>query len=78
MKVSSAKQSLHMAKSHGLSQQLIWVELSKFNAEPEWNDLVSREYNHLQKKIYKLKQNMSGPQVLFLYLLLSQNLTLLW
>jgi hypothetical protein len=32
-KVSSAKQSPHMAKSHGLSLQFIQMELSGFNAE---------------------------------------------
>ncbi len=61
MKVSSAKQSPHTAKSQGLSQQFIWTKLSGFNAEPEQNDLVSREYNHLQMIFYKLKQNTSGP-----------------
>ncbi len=35
-------------KEHGLSLQFIKMELSGFNTEPEWNDLVSREYNHLQ------------------------------
>jgi hypothetical protein len=54
MKVSSAKQSLHMAKSHGLSLQFIRMELSRFNAEPEQNDFVSGEYNHLQRIFYKL------------------------
>ncbi len=29
-------------------------ELSGFNAEPKQNDLVSKEYNHLQMIIYKL------------------------
>jgi hypothetical protein len=61
MKVSSAKQHSATAKSHGLSQQFICLELSGFNVEPEQNDLVSREYNHLQMIIYKLKANMSGP-----------------
>jgi hypothetical protein len=42
--------------SHGLSQQFIRVELSGFNAEPERNDLVSGEYNHLQMIFYELKQ----------------------
>jgi hypothetical protein len=37
------KQSPHMAKSHVLSLQFIQMELSGFNAEPKWNDLVSRE-----------------------------------
>jgi hypothetical protein len=54
MKVSSAKQSPHMAKSHGLSVQFIRMELSGFNAEPNRNDLVSGEYNHLQMIFYKL------------------------
>ncbi len=54
--VSSAKQSPHMAKSLGLSLQFIQMELTGFNAEPEWNDLVSGEYNHLQMIFYKLKQ----------------------
>jgi hypothetical protein len=47
-----------MTKNHGLSQQFIQMELSGFNAEPEWNDLVSREYNHLQMIFYKLKQDV--------------------
>ena len=42
-KVSSTKQSPTMAKSHGLSQQFIWMELSGFNMEPERNNLVSGE-----------------------------------
>ncbi len=42
-KVSSAKQSPTTAKSHGQSQQFIWMELSGFNAEPELNNLVSGE-----------------------------------
>jgi hypothetical protein len=54
MKVSSAKQSLHTAKSHGLSLQFIWMELSGFNTEPKWNDLASGDYNHLQMILYKL------------------------
>jgi hypothetical protein len=54
MKASSAKQNPHMAKSHGLSQQIIRMELSGFNAEPEQNNLVSGEYNHLQMIFYKL------------------------
>jgi hypothetical protein len=54
MKVSSAKQSPHTAKSHELSLQFIQMELSRFNTEPEWNDLVSGEYNHLQMIFYKL------------------------
>jgi hypothetical protein len=32
------------------------MELSEFNAEPEQNNLVSGEYNHLQMIFYKLKQ----------------------
>ncbi len=60
-KVSSAKQSPTTAKSHGLSQQFIRMEQSWFNAEPEWNDLVSGECNHLQMMIYELKANISGP-----------------
>ncbi len=55
MKVAFAKWSLHIAKSHGLSLQFIQMELSGFNAEPEWNELVSGEYNHLQMIFYKLK-----------------------
>jgi hypothetical protein len=51
----------HTAKSHGLSQQFIKMELSGFNVEPERNDLVSGEYNHLQMIFSKLKQNTSGP-----------------
>ncbi len=39
----SAKQSPSMAKSHGLSQQFIQLELSGFNAEPKWEDLISEE-----------------------------------
>jgi hypothetical protein len=54
MKVSSAKQIPHTAKSHGISLQFIQMELSGFNAEPERNDLVSGEYNHLQMTFYKL------------------------
>jgi hypothetical protein len=53
-KVSSAKQSPHMAKSHGLLLQLIRMELSGFNTESEQNNLVSKEYNHLQIIVYKL------------------------
>ncbi len=53
-KVSSAKQSPHTAKSHGLSLQIIRMELSGFNAEPERDNLVSQEYNHLQMIFYKL------------------------
>ena len=30
-------------KSHGLSLQFIWMELSGFNVEPKRNDLVSGE-----------------------------------
>ncbi len=37
------------------------MELSGFNMEPEWNNLVSGEYKHLQMIFYKLKQNMLGP-----------------
>ncbi len=54
MMVSSAKQCPHTAKSHGLSLQLIQMKLTGFNAGPERNDLVSREYNHLQMTFYKL------------------------
>jgi hypothetical protein len=54
MKASSAKQSLHIAKSHGLSLQFIRMELSGFNAEQKRNDLESGEYNHLQMIFYKL------------------------
>jgi hypothetical protein len=43
-----------MAKSHGLSLKLIRMELLGFNAELKRNDLVSREYNHLQMIFYKL------------------------
>ncbi len=53
IKVSSAKQSLHTAKSHGLSLQFIPMELSGFNTVPEQNNLVSGEYNHLQMIFYK-------------------------
>jgi hypothetical protein len=56
MKVSSTKQSLHTAKSHGLSLQFIQMALSGFNAKSEQNNLVSREYNHLQMIFYNLKQ----------------------
>ncbi len=59
-KVSSAKQSPNTAKSHGLSQQFTQMELSGFSVEPEWNDFVSGEYNHLQVIFYKLKPNMPG------------------
>ncbi len=45
-------ESAYMAKSHGLSLQFIWMELSEFNVEPKQNDLVSREYNHLQMIFY--------------------------
>jgi hypothetical protein len=54
MKVSSAKQSPHTAKSHGLSLQFIQMELSGFNTELKQKDLVSGEYNHLQMIFYKL------------------------
>jgi hypothetical protein len=47
-----------MAKSHGLSLQFIRIELSGFNAEPEENDLVSGECNHLQMIFYKLGKNI--------------------
>ncbi len=60
MKVSSTKQSAHKAKSYGLSLQFIQMELSGFNAEPEWNDSVFGEYNHLQMIFYKLNKNTSG------------------
>jgi hypothetical protein len=43
MKVSSAKQSPHTAKSRVLSLQFIRMELSGFNVEPKRNDLVSGE-----------------------------------
>jgi hypothetical protein len=43
-----------MVKSHGLSLQFIQMELSGFNVEPKQNDLVSKEYNHLQMIFYKL------------------------
>ncbi len=49
-KVSSAKQSQNMARSHGLSQQFIQMELSGFNAEQNWKDLISRVLYHLQTK----------------------------
>ena len=58
MKVSSAKQSPLSAKSHGLSQPFIQMELSGFNTEPERNDLVSGEYNHLQMIFYKSGKNI--------------------
>ncbi len=32
------------------------MELSGFNVEPEWNVLVSGEYNHLQMIFYKLNK----------------------
>ncbi len=48
------KQSPHTEKSHGLSLQFIQMELSGFNAEPKRNDLLSKEYNHLQIIFYKL------------------------
>ncbi len=54
--VFSAKQSPTTAKSHGLSQQFIQMELSGLNAEQEQNNLVSGEYNHLQMIFYKLKK----------------------
>jgi hypothetical protein len=67
-----------MAKSHGLSLQFIQMELSGFNAEPERNDLVSGEYNHLQMIFNKLsKIYMTEPYVLLFFLLLSYNLTLI-
>jgi hypothetical protein len=43
-----------MAKSHGLSLQFIRMEQSGLNAQPERNNLVSGEYNHLQMIFYKL------------------------
>ncbi len=61
LRVSSTKQSPTRAKSHGLSQQFIRMELSWFNVETKWNNLVSREYNHLQMIFYKLKANTSRP-----------------
>jgi hypothetical protein len=42
-KFYSAKQSLKMASTHGLSQQFIQMELSGFNAEANWKDLISGE-----------------------------------
>jgi hypothetical protein len=33
---------------------IIQMELSGFNAEQKWNDLVSEEYNHLQMIFFKL------------------------
>ncbi len=42
-KVYSAKQSPIMAKSHGLSQQFIWMELSGFNAGPKQKNLITGE-----------------------------------
>ncbi len=33
----------HIARSHGLSQQSIQMELSGFNAEQNWKDLISGE-----------------------------------
>ena len=56
----SAKQSMHTAKSNGLSLQFIQMELLGFNAEPKWNDLVSGVYKHLKMIFYKLSKNMSG------------------
>jgi hypothetical protein len=51
-----------MANSHGLSLQFIRMEFSGFNAELEWNDSVSGEYNHLQMIFYKLgKIYKAGP-----------------
>ncbi len=70
---------LHKAKSnygkepwtittvHTNGTNRIQMELTGFNVEPEWNDLVFREYNHLQMIFYELKANMSGPSVLFLF-----------
>ncbi len=66
-KVSSTKQSLHMAKNHGLSLQFIQMQLSWFNVEPDWNDLVSREYNHLQTTFYKLGQKYTSQDHKFYY-----------
>ncbi len=69
--MNSAKQSPHTAKSHEPSLQFIQMELSGFNVEPEWNNLVSGEYNHLQMIFYKLKEKYVRTIVLFLFLLLS-------
>jgi hypothetical protein len=42
--------------------KFIRMELSGFNAESEWNDIVSGEYNHLQMIFCKLgKIYRSGP-----------------
>ncbi len=68
MKVSSAKQSLHMAKSHGLSLQFIQMKLSGFNAEPKRNNLVSIEYNHLQMIFYRLGKNIYNMTISFINL----------
>jgi hypothetical protein len=42
-KVNTKKQIPSMAKSHGLSQQFILMELSGFNAGPKQKDLISGE-----------------------------------
>jgi hypothetical protein len=42
-KVSSTKKKAHVTKSHGLSQQSIQMELSGYNAEQNWKDLISGE-----------------------------------
>ncbi len=68
IKVSSAKQSPHMAKSHGLSLQFIRMELSGFNAERKRNDLVSGEYNHLQMIFFKLGKIYKVWPLIFLLL----------
>jgi hypothetical protein len=41
--VSSAKQKAHIAKSHGLSQQFIQMDLSGFDAEHNWKDFIPGE-----------------------------------
>jgi hypothetical protein len=43
MKEGILCKALTTVKSHGLSQQFMQMELSGFNAEPEWKDLMSRE-----------------------------------
>jgi hypothetical protein len=47
-------ESAYGNKGHVLSLQFIQMELSGFNTEPKWNNLVSGEYNHLQMIFYKL------------------------
>jgi hypothetical protein len=49
------------SKEPWLSLQFIQMELSGFNVEPERNNLVSGEFNHLQMIFYKLNKNTSGP-----------------